>query len=79
MKFKKALSWVAGQPAGEIRILPAPTQAKEEDLTNSIANKLRNCLSLQDSKFPTSQFPNYGSVLKLASLKRYTKFLKGTL
>ena len=33
---KKALSRVAGQPAGEIRVLPAPTQEKEEDLTNSI-------------------------------------------
>ena len=30
------LSRVAGQPAGEICILPAPTQEKEEDLTNSI-------------------------------------------
>ena len=27
---------VAGQPAGEIRVLPAPTQEKEEDLTNSV-------------------------------------------
>ena len=33
---KKALSRVAGQPAGEIRVLPAPTQEKEEDLTNSV-------------------------------------------
>ena len=37
---KKALSRVAGQPAGEIRVLPAPTQEKEEDLTNSILSAL---------------------------------------
>ena len=33
MKFKKVLSRVAGQPAGE-------TQEKEEDLTNSITQEL---------------------------------------
>ena len=33
---KKALRRVAGQPADEVRVLPAPTQEKEEDLTNSI-------------------------------------------
>ena len=33
---KKALSRVAGQLAGEIRVITAPTQGKEEDLTNSM-------------------------------------------
>ena len=36
---KKSLSRVAGQPAGEIRVLPAPTQEKEGGLTNSIAER----------------------------------------
>ena len=33
---KKALSRVAGHPAGELRVITALMQAKEEDLTNSI-------------------------------------------
>ena len=39
MKLKKGLSRVAGQPTDEVRVLPAPTQEKEEDLTNSIPSK----------------------------------------
>ena len=38
MKFKKALSRVVGHRADELRILPAPTQDKEEDLTNSMVH-----------------------------------------
>ena len=35
---KKALSTVAGQPAGVIRVITAPKQGKEKDLTNSIVD-----------------------------------------
>ena len=35
---KKALSRVVGHPAAELSVIPAPTQEKEEDLTNSIDN-----------------------------------------
>ena len=40
MKFKKALTRVAVHPADKVRVLPAPTQEKEEDLTNSIGGNL---------------------------------------
>ena len=38
---KKALSRVAGHPAAEVRVIPAPTQEKEEDLTNLISKHIK--------------------------------------
>ena len=53
MKFKKVLSRVAGHPADEVRVLPAPTQEKEEDLTNSI-KKIEKSLQYFSMQFETA-------------------------
>ena len=60
MRLKKTLSRVAGQPAGKLRVITAPMQGKEEDLTNS-SRKKKRCVSysamsysfsIRDYKFP---------------------------
>ena len=43
------LGRVAGHPADEVGILPAPTQEKEEDLTNSISLFYKPSLAGHDS------------------------------
>ena len=36
---KKALSGVAGHPAGELSVIAAPTQGKEEDLPTQLGSR----------------------------------------
>ena len=53
---KKALSRVAGQPAGEIRDLPAPTQEKEGGLTNSMDGSCQQTFCIKDTHFIAKTF-----------------------
>ena len=59
------------QPVGEIRVLPAPTQEKEEDLTNSMAlrkktgfRSQKNIASIRPAFASFSQIPRDGATVK---------------
>ena len=49
---KKTLSWVAGHPAGELRVIPTPMQEREENLTDSIVPTSLGLTALLTSQEP---------------------------